>query len=97
MLRSVSPGATPARQPTLDAVRHLRSLDGRGPAPSAPLGSVPSGWKRQVKAADGNVDSVGYRLCMLDAMRIGIRRHDLFASPNLRFADPRISLLAGSA
>ena len=38
MLRSVSFGATPAGQPTLDAVCHLRSTDGRGPAPSAPLG-----------------------------------------------------------
>ena len=97
MLRSVSLGATPAGQPTLDAARHLRSTDGRGPAPSAPLGFVPSGWKRQVKAADGGVDSLGYRLCLLDAMRIGIRRRDLFASPSLRFADPRIGLLAGSA
>ena len=89
MLRSVSLGATPAGQPTLDAVRHLRSTDGRGPAPAAPLGFVPSGWKRQVKAVDGGVDSLGYRLCLLDAMRTGIRRRDLFASPSLRFADPR--------
>ena len=58
---------------------------------------MPSGWKRQVKAADGGVDSLGYRLCLLDAMRAGIRRRDLFASPSLRFADPRIGLLAGSA
>src|SRR6185312_15761043 len=97
MLRSVSLGATPAGQPTLDAVRHLRSTDGRGPAPSAPLGFVPSGWRRQVKAADGGVDSLGYRLCLLDAMRAGLRRRDLFASPSLRFADPRIGLLAGPA
>ncbi|HVI19512.1 MAG TPA: Tn3 family transposase, partial [Gaiellales bacterium] len=97
MLRSVALGATPAGQPTLDAVRHLRSTDGRGPAPSAPLGFVPSGWKRQVKAPDGGVDSLGYRLCLLDSMRTGIRRRDLFASPSLRYADPRIGLLAGTA
>ena len=97
VLRSVALGTTPAGQSTLDAVRHLRSTDGRGPASSAPLGFVPSGWKRQVKAADGGVDSLGYRLCLLDAMRIGLRRRDLFASPSLRFADPRIGLLAGSA
>ncbi len=59
MLRSVSFGATPAGQPTLDAVCHLRSTDGRGPAPSAPLGFVPSGWKRQVKAVDGGVEAAG--------------------------------------
>jgi hypothetical protein len=55
---------SPAGQSTLGAVRHLRSTDGRGLAPSAPLGFVPSGWKRQVKAADGGVDSLGYRLCL---------------------------------
>ncbi len=97
LLRSTTFGATPAGQPTLDAVRHLRSTDGRGPTPSAPLGFVPSGWKRQVKAPDGGVDSLGYRLCLLDSMRIGIRRRDLFASPSLRYADPRLSLLAGPA
>ena len=43
------------------------------------------------------MDSLGYRLCLLDAMRIGIRRRDLFASPSLRFAGPRIGLLAGPA
>jgi TnpA family transposase len=97
MLRSVAFGATPAGQPALDAVLHLRNTDGRGPAPSAPLDFVSSGWKRQVKATDGGVDSVGYRLCLLDAMRTGIRRRDLFASPSLRYADPRIGLLDGPA
>ena len=97
LLRSTTLGATPAGQPTLDAVRHLRSTDGRGPAPSAPLGFVPNGWKRQVKTPDGGVDSLGYRLCLLDSMRIGIRRRDLFASPSLRYADPRLGLLSGQA
>ncbi len=97
LLRSLAFGATPAGQPTLDAMRHLRSTDGRGPAPSAPLGFVPSGWKQQVKAPDGGVDSLGYRLCLLDSMRVGIRRRDLFASPSLRYADPRLGLLAGPA
>ena len=97
LLRSVSFGAIPAGQHTLDAVCHLRGMDGRGPAPSAPLGFVPGGWKRQVKARDGGLDSLGYRLCLLDAMRFGIRRRDLFAAPSLRCADPRLGLLAGPA
>ena len=97
LLRSVSFGAIPAGQHTLDAVCHLRGMDGRGLAPSAPLGFVPGGWKRQVKARDGGLDSLGYRLCLLDAMRFGIRRRDLFAAPSLRCADPRLGLLAGPA
>ncbi len=97
LLRSVYLDATLAGRPILDAVRHLRDTDGRGPAPSAPLGFVPNGWKRQVKAWDGGVDSLGYRLCLLDSMRIGIRRRDLFANPSFRYADPRLGLLAGPA
>ena len=97
LLRSVTFGATPAGQPILDALRHLQGTDGRGPAPSAPLGFVPNGWKRQVKARDGGMDSLGYRLCLLDSMRVGIRRRDLFAAPSLRYADPRLGLLSGQA
>ena len=97
MLRSVTFGAAPAAQSILDAVRHLRSTDGRGPTPSAPLGFVPNGWKRQVRARDGSIDSLGYRLCLLESMRVRIRRRDLFAAPSLRYADPRLGLLSGQA
>jgi hypothetical protein len=76
---------------------YKRSTDGRGPAPSAPIGFVPSGWKRQVRAPDGGVDSLGHCHRLLDTMRAGIPRRDLFASPSLRYAGPRIGLLAGSA
>src|SRR5271157_5885837 len=65
--------------------------------PSAPLGFVPTGWKRQVVARDGGIDALGYRLCLLESMRNAIRRRDLFAAPSLRYADPRLGLLAGPA
>jgi len=81
----------------LDAVHHLRAAAGRGPAPSAPLGFVPMGWKRQVVAPDGSVDTLDYRLCLLESMRSAIRRRDLYAAPSLRYADPRLGLLAGPA
>lgn len=97
LLRAVSFGAAPAGQSVLDAVHHLRAGDGRGLSASAPLGFVPSGWKRQVKARDGSIDKVAYRLCLLEGIRTAIRRRDLFASPSLRYADPRLGLLSGSA
>jgi Domain of unknown function (DUF4158)/Tn3 transposase DDE domain len=95
LLRSVFLGATPAGRPVLDAVHHLRTAG--GPTPSAPLGFVPMGWKRQVVARDGGIDALGYRLCLLESMRTAIRRRDLYASPSLRYADPRLGLLAGPA
>src|SRR5271157_51278 len=95
LLRSVVLGATPAGRPVLDAVHHLRADGGRGSTPSAPLGFVPTGWKRQVVARDGGIDALGYRLCLLESMRNAIRRRDLFAAPSLRYADPRLGLLSG--
>ena len=58
---------------------------GAGRLRTAPLGFVPSGWKRQVKAPDGGVDSLGYRLCLLDSMRTG----DPAARP-VRLAQPAL-------
>lgn len=81
LLRSLSFGAAPAGQRVLDAVLHLRGDDESHPSASAPLGFVPSGWKRQVKARDGSIDKIAYRLCLLEGLRTAIRRRDLFVSP----------------
>ena len=99
MLRSVALGATAGRAShALDAMHHL--LQHGWARPSA-VGTARFRAERLEATgegfADGSVDSLGYRLCLLDAIRIGIRRRDLFASPSLRYADPRIGLLAGPA
>ncbi|HUN71664.1 MAG TPA: Tn3 family transposase [Steroidobacteraceae bacterium] len=97
LLRAVTFGAAPAGQPILDAVLHLRANEKRGPSAAAPLAFVSSGWKRQLRSPDGSIDKVAYRLCLLEAMRLAIRRRDLFAAPSLRYADPRLGLLSGAA
>jgi TnpA family transposase len=97
LLRSLSFGAAPAGQPMLDAVRHLRGDDRSSPSTSAPVSFVPPGWKRQVKARDGSIDKIAYRLCLLEGIRTAIRRRDLYVSPSLRYADPRLGLLSGPA
>ncbi len=97
LIRSVAFGATPSGRAVLDAVHHLRAADGKRPPRSAPLGFVPMGWKRQVVASDGTIDPLGYRLCLLEAMRSALRRRDLFAAPSIRYADPRLGLLTGPA
>jgi hypothetical protein len=95
LLRSLSFGAAPAGQPVLDAVRHLRAADGKNPSALAPLKFAPPGWKRQIKAPNGSIDKVAYRLCLLEGIRTAIRRRDLFVSPSIRYADPRLGLLSG--
>ena len=97
LLRSLALGATPAGKPVLDAVTYLRAADGQRKMAPAQLGFVPTGWKQQVVARDGGIDTVGYRLCVMEAMRASIRRRDLFASPSVRYADPRLGLLTGPA
>jgi TnpA family transposase len=37
-----------------------------------------------------------YVFCVLDALRMAIRRRDVFVSPSWRYADPRIGLLDGT-
>ena len=77
-------GAAPAAKPLLAALHHLRRGDG-SPA-RLPVEFVPQGWLRRV-VRDGAVDR----------MRAALRRRDLFASPSLRYADPRAGLLDGAA
>lgn len=97
LARSLILGATPSGHAILNAVRHLRATEGRHVSRSAPLDFVSAGWKRQVVMPDGGIDPLGYRLCLLDVMRSALRRRDLFAAPSLRYADPRLGLLAGPA
>jgi hypothetical protein len=78
LLRSLSFGAAPAGQSVLDAISHLRAGDGKSLLASAALEFAPPGWKRQIKAPDGSIDKVAYRLCLLEGIRAAIRRRDLF-------------------
>src|SRR3954454_18125561 len=50
-----------------------------------------------VQSGDGPVEAKAYALCLADRMRAALRRRDLFASPSLRYADPRRELLDGGA
>src|ERR1022692_3516473 len=42
---------------------------------------------------DGKVDAQAYTFCLLDRLRKGLRRRDVFVTPSVRYADPRIGLL----
>ena len=46
---------------------------------------------------DGKVDPQAYTFCFLDRLRKGLRRRDVFVTPSVRYADPRIGLLEGEA
>jgi hypothetical protein len=83
-LRTVSFVGTSAGKPILEAIEYVCAVvdDGRrsGPAPTA---FVPAAWARQVRDERGAIDMTGYRLCLLDQMRVSIRRRDIYVGPEL--------------
>ena len=98
LVRSVVFGAMPTGQPLLEALHYFRKLEDRGARGEAPpLDFVPKSWRRRVVPVDGSVDRRAWALCLVDLMRGALRRREIFATPSLRFADPRIGLLDGGA
>lgn len=96
-VRVVGLGAVPAGQPVLKALHHLRKVEDSGARGTAwPTEFVPKSWERRV-TKNGVVDRQAWTLCLVDRLRGALRRRDVFAVPSLRFADPRIGLLDGTA
>ena len=97
LARAVHLDAAPAARPVLAAVQHLRE-EGRRRAKlhRPPIEFVPQGWRSRV-IRGGHVDPEAWTLCLVERIRAGLRRRDLFASPSLRYADPRAGLLDGAA
>ncbi len=96
-VRTVGFDAMPEGRPLLKAIEHLRRLeDGKGRYEVLPTEFVPKSWERRV-LQNGVVDRRAWTLCLVDRLRGAIRRRDVFVTPSLRFADPRIGLLDGAA
>ena len=89
LLRTVVFDGTAAGRPVLDAVAFLRRVEGqRKPDLSdTPRGVVTRAWRSLVLDADNRVDRHGYTFCVLDRLRDGLRRHDVFVTPSERWAD----------
>ncbi|MBV8817443.1 MAG: DUF4158 domain-containing protein, partial [Acidobacteriaceae bacterium] len=99
LLTTVHFGATPAGKAVLQALEAVRNQDGRAkvlPA-TAPLEIIGRGWRKYVIEKDGTIDKKAYVFCCLDRLRTAIRRRDVFIAPSIRYADPRIGLLSGTA
>ncbi|MDA8250593.1 MAG: Tn3 family transposase [Rhodospirillales bacterium] len=96
-VRVVVLDAIPAGRPVTEALHHFRKVeDGGARGLPWPTGFVPKSWERRVMR-NGGVDRRAWTLCLVDRLRGALRRRDVFATPSLRFADPRIGLLDGTA
>ena len=98
LLETIDFGATEAGQPILEALKFLKKIEGRSRASmdAAPLDIVNRSWQKLVVESVGLVDRRAYTFCVLERLRDGLRRRDLFVSPSLRWGDPRTKMNARS-
>ncbi|PZS34422.1 MAG: hypothetical protein DLM61_03560 [Pseudonocardiales bacterium] len=90
LLRQVSFDATTPADPALAAVKHLAAVeDGNAALSDAPTGHVGRRWTALVFGDDGSLAVGAYTVCTLDALRLAIRRRDVFVPDALGWGDPR--------
>ena len=99
LLQTINFEGTEAGQPILKALYFLRSSEGhrKFDIGAVPLVCVSKSWLRLVLNSRGELDRRAYAFCVLEGLRHGLRRRDLFISPSLRWGDPRAKLLQGDA
>lgn len=98
LLRHVSFDATTTTDPALAAIKHLAEVEvGKAILSDAPTSHVGARWTALVFGDDGILDAGAYTLCTLDALRLAIRRRDVFVPAALRWGDPRRLLMDKTA
>jgi TnpA family transposase len=102
LLASAIPwGSTTAGRGVLAALAGLDALRGRRKVRREEIdaGLVPPAWRAAVyERTDGvEVDRDAWVVCVLEQLRAGLRRRDVFAAGSTRWGDPRAQLLDGEA
>ena len=92
LLRVIRFEGNAAAGPLLEALQWLHERPDHDP----PTTVVDKAWQRHVLREDGRVDARAFTFCTLDALRVAIRRRDVFVSPSWRYADPQAGLLTGT-
>jgi len=84
----------------LQALALLRELNAKGlrrvPG-DAPTGFVPSKWRDQVRAENGQIDRKSWEIALLVETRAALRAANLWVDQSRRFANPRNYLLDDNA
>ncbi len=100
LIEAVAVESTPAARPVLDAYRALgawlaeRPRTNRLPDTGLAMEVVSGSWEPHVRDRHtGTVDRAAYACCVLDRLRGGLRRRDIYAPGSVRWGDPRAELL----
>ena len=99
LLAALDLDATPASAPVVEAVdaldEWLNTLPRTTNRPDSevPTEIVPTSWQRYVHPESGRVNRAAYACCVLDQLRSGLRRRDIYLPDSRRWGDPRAELL----
>ncbi|MEI6628301.1 MAG: Tn3 family transposase, partial [Alphaproteobacteria bacterium] len=100
LLETITFQATVSGQAILDALNFLKSLEGskKMNLDDVPLGVITSkSWWGLISNDNETFNRRAYTFCVLEQLRIRLRRRDVFVSPSRRWNDPTIQLLQGDA
>lgn len=93
LLRRIRFAAVPPGHPVLAALDYLRSLEDGTATERPPTAVITEGW-RPLVIAHGTVDRRAYTFCVLDRLRLALRRRDVYVVAADRWGDPRRLLVA---
>ena len=101
LIDAVALNSTAPARPVVDAFRALgawladRPRTTRLPESEVPMEVVTGSWERHVRDDQtGTVDRAAYACCVLDRLRVGLRRRDVYVPGSVRWGDPRAELLS---
>ncbi len=64
---------------------------------TTPQDFIPDSWKAYVYSSPEKISKPHYTMCLLEQIRLAIRRRDLFVQTSIKWTDPRKELLQGEA
>lgn len=101
LIDAVTMESTAPARPVLDAYCALgawlaeRPRTTRLPDTEVPMEVVSASWEPHVRdQKTATVDRAAYACCVLDRLRVGLRRRDVYAAGSTRWGDPRAELLS---
>ena len=94
LLKRLRLSAATAGHPVIAAVEHLRRVDrGLAEIADAPLEVITDLWRPLALTAAGEIHRPGCTLCVVDRLRLAIKRREVWCPDAERWGDPRRLLL----
>ncbi len=97
LLKRLRLSATTAGHPVIAAVEHLGRVErGLADIADAPLEVITDGWRPLALTAAGEIHPRGHTLCVVDRLRLAIKRREVWCPDADRWGDPRRLLLTSA-